>query len=43
MNANTSNENRNKTRRENDITMAGTYNNRILSKLTNSLIEEMVY
>ena len=32
-NANNSNENRNKTRRDHDITMAGSYNNREVAKL----------
>ena len=33
-NANNSNENRNKTRRDHDITMAGTFNDKLPAKLT---------
>ena len=42
-NANNSNENRNKTRRDHDITMAGSYINREVASYLHSPIEETIY
>ena len=42
-NANNSNENRNKTRRDHDITMAGSYINREVASYLHGPIEETIY